>query len=87
MNVTFNELRSIKDQLPHGGLQKIAKELNLSIETVRHYFGSTNNDVNTEVSGINFEPGPGGGIVHLEDTRIYEAALQLIQEVGGELAR
>ena len=37
--ITFNELRKIKDSLPAGSMHRIADELNLSVETVRNFFG------------------------------------------------
>ncbi len=40
--ITFNELRKIKDQLPDGSMHRIADRLDLSVETVRNYFGGSN---------------------------------------------
>ena len=40
--ITFNELRKIKDSLPTGSMHRIADELNLSVETVRNFFGGHN---------------------------------------------
>ena len=37
--ITFNELRKIKDSLPSGSMHRIADELNMSVETVRNFFG------------------------------------------------
>ncbi|MBL7954286.1 MAG: hypothetical protein JNJ91_04550, partial [Flavobacteriales bacterium] len=39
MNITFNELRKIKDNLPDGSIHRIARELDLNVETVWNYFG------------------------------------------------
>ena len=39
--ITFNELRRIKDSLPHGSVHRIAEELNLDEDTVRNYFGGS----------------------------------------------
>ena len=52
--ITFNELRKIKDSLPTGSMHRIADELNISVETVRNFFG-----------GQNFKEGKSVGI-HLE---------------------
>jgi hypothetical protein len=79
MNITFEELRAIKHQLPHGSVAKIAETLNIAEQTVRNYFGATRIDEGG-VTGIHIEPGPQGGIVHLEDTTIYEAARQILAE-------
>ena len=40
--ITFNELRNIKDSLPEGSMHRIADELNISVETVRNFFGGQN---------------------------------------------
>lgn len=40
--ITFNELRKIKDSLPSGSMHRIADELNMSVETVRNFFGGHN---------------------------------------------
>ena len=63
--ITFNELRRIKDSLPDGSTQRIADELGLKVETVR---------------GFHIEPGPDGGLVVLDDTTIFERALQILAE-------
>ena len=77
--ITFNELRKIKDSLPDGRTHRIADELGISVETVRNYFGGQNFDDGTSC-GIHIEPGPDGGIVVLDDTTIYERALQILAE-------
>lgn len=75
--ITFNKLREIKDQLPAGGVKKIAGELDLSEDTVRNYFGGWNYD-RGESAGINIEQGPDGGIVTLNDTTILDMAEKMI---------
>jgi hypothetical protein len=75
--ITFNELRKIKDQLPHGSMQKIADELNINIDTVRNYFGSGKYEGGNS-AGIHIEQGPDGGIVVLDDTTILEKAKELL---------
>ena len=45
--ITFNELRKIKDMLPHGSMQRIAEDLGISTDTVRNYFGADNYDRHT----------------------------------------
>ncbi len=77
--ITFNELRKLKDSLPTGSMHRIADELNLSVETVRNFFGGQN-FVNGQTVGIHLEPGPDGGIVMLDDTTVLEKALEILKE-------
>jgi len=56
---------------------KIADELELDIETVRNYFGGHNYKYGSSV-GIHIEPGPDGGIVVLDDTTIFDKALEIL---------
>ena len=77
--ITFNELRRIKDRLPDGSTHRIADELGLSVETVRNYFGGYNYK-DGKSCGIHIEPGPDGGLVVLDDTTIFERALQILAE-------
>ncbi|MEN9918527.1 MAG: hypothetical protein RL662_963 [Bacteroidota bacterium] len=75
--ITYNELRKIKDRLPDGSIHQIAKELHLSDETVRNYFGG-HSYADGQSCGIHIEPGPDGGIVVLDDVSILDLALQLL---------
>ena len=77
--ITFNELRRIKDSLPTGSMHRIADELNLSVETVRNFFGGQNFKQGESV-GIHLEPGPDGGLVMLDDTTVLDKALQILKE-------
>lgn len=79
MNITFNELRNIKHALPTGSIARIASELSIDEQTVRNYFGAQKYD-SGGIAGIQVEPGPDGGIVHIEDTRILDLARQIIDE-------
>lgn len=79
MTLTFNELRKIKDSLPNGSMRTIAKNLGVTVETVRNYFGGANFE-RGEAVGVHFEPGPDGGVVQLDDTDIYDMAVALIGE-------
>jgi hypothetical protein len=81
MNITFNELRQIKHSLPTGSIKRIAEELNLDEQTVRNYFGAHKYE-DGEVVGNHVQPGPDGGIVHLEDTTILEAAKKILEETN-----
>lgn len=79
MNITFSELRKIKHQLPTGSVSRIAQTLSLDEQTVRNYFGA--NDFGSgEYVGKHIQQGPNGGIVHLEDDKILNAAKKIIQE-------
>lgn len=75
--ITFNELRQIKDSLPSGSSQRIADELNISVETVRNYFGGTHY-IKGESVGMHIEKGPNGGLVTLDDTEILDCAKRIL---------
>lgn len=75
--ITFNELRRIKASLPEGSTHVIADKLNLSVQTVRNYFGGSNYDFGIHM-GVHIEPGPDGGIVVLDDPTILEMALEIL---------
>lgn len=80
ITMTFAELRKIKDSLPHGTMHKIADELQVSVETVRNYFGGSNFRKGESV-GVHFEMGgPEGGMVQIEDTRILDMAKRFIPQ-------
>ena len=79
MNITFNELRKIKDSLPDGSIHRIARELDLNVETVWNYFGGYNH-VDGKPMGVHLEPGAGGGVVALDDTRILDLARKILDE-------
>lgn len=75
--ITFNELRKIKDSLPDGSIKLLAREFDITEETVRNYFGGANYDQGTSV-GIHIEPGPNGGIVLIDDSSILDRAQEII---------
>ena len=79
MNITYSELREIKHKLPTGSITRIAKELQLDEQTVRNYFGAQKY-ANGEVVGIHREPGPAGGIVQIEDERIINLAMKILNQ-------
>ena len=79
MIITFNELRRIKDKLPSGSSQRIADELGIDVETVRNYFGGKHLDAKAG-AGIHIEQGPDGGVVTLDDTTIFDAAMRILNE-------
>lgn len=81
--ISFNDLRRIKDSLPDGSITKIADRLNVTPQTVRNYFGGSNYD-NGKNSGIHIEPGPDGGIVVLDDTTIYDMAVEILEAENQE---
>ncbi|MBK8703180.1 MAG: DNA-binding protein [Saprospiraceae bacterium] len=78
MNLTFDELRDIKHKLPTGSVNRIAKELQIDEQTVRNYFGA--HKFGEGDTGNHLQPGPNGGIVHIDDTRILDLALRIIEE-------
>ena len=77
--ITFNELRRIKDSLPSGSMHRIADELNMTVETVRNFFGGHNFK--------NGKPGPDGGLVMLDDTTVLEKALQILRETEEKITQ
>jgi predicted transcriptional regulator len=77
MNITFEELRKIKHQLPTGSVSQIAQELDIAEQTVRNYFGAKKFE-NGDFTGMHIEPGPDGGVVSLEDDTILQAAIRLL---------
>jgi hypothetical protein len=79
MNITFEELRRIKHALPTGGVKRIADDLKLEEQTVRNYFGAKKYE-NGQIVSQHIEPGPDGGIVHLEDETIINLAKKIIEE-------
>ena len=78
MNITFNELRKIKDTLPAGSMKHIAESLHVSEDTVRNYFGGSHYKTGDTV-GIHVEQGPDGGIVSLDDTTILDMARSILE--------
>lgn len=79
--ISFNELRRVKDALPSGSMQRIAKELGIEEDTVRNYFGGTHFKVGEgKPQGIHLEPGPDGGLVILDDMTILQKARELLSE-------
>lgn len=75
--ISFNELRRLKDSLPDGATHQIADKLNVTVQTVRNYFGGTNYEFGKN-HGVHIEPGPDGGIVVLDDPTIYEMAMEIV---------
>lgn len=84
--ITFNELRRIKDSLPSGSMHRIADELNMTVETVRNFFGG-HNFKNGKSVGIHLEPGPDGGLVMLDYTTVLEKALQILRETEEKITQ
>ena len=84
--ITFNELRRIKDSLPSGSMHRIADELNMTVETVRNFFGG-HNFKNGKSVGIHLEQGPDGGLVMLDDTTVLEKALQILRETEEKITQ
>ena len=78
--ITFNELRRIKDSLPSGSMQRIADDLNLSVDTVRNYFGGRHYEGGESV-GFHVEKGPDGGIVTVDDRTILDYDRKVLKEM------
>ncbi len=86
MYITFDELREIKHKLPTGSVKLIAEKLNIDEQTVRNYFGAAKYEDDSSIPGIHIQPGPNGGIVHIEDTSILDLAKALIAGSQGGAA-
>ncbi|MEM9547137.1 MAG: DNA-binding protein [Bacteroidota bacterium] len=80
MNITFEELRRIKHQLPTGSVKKIAERLDIDQQTVRNFFGA-NKFGDGDFVGKHIQPGPKGGIVNITDDTILTEAKRIIHEV------
>lgn len=85
MNITFEELRTIKHSLPTGSVGKIAEDLGIDQQTVRNYFGAKKFTGGVNIDS-HLQPGPEGGIVSLSDTTILKAAQKIIANSNLELA-
>lgn len=77
MNITFNDLRDLKHKLPTGSIKRIAAKLGMEEQTVRNFFGAKKYKVGNPV-GKHIQPGPNGGIVHIDDVRIFDMATKLV---------
>lgn len=83
ITITFNELRRLKDSLPDGSMHKIADKLNVTVQTVRNYFGGENYQFGNS-QGVHMEQGPDGGLVVLDDSTIYEMAKEILESQNQE---
>ncbi len=81
MNITFEELRAIKHKMPKGSISKLSQMLGLPEQTIRNYFGAKDYQSGA-ITDLHRQSGPKGGIVHLEDTTILEAAKGLIAQAS-----
>ena len=77
--ISFNELRRLKDSLPNGAMQEIADKLSLDVETVRNYFGGQNFKDGGAI-GVHLQAGPDGGLVTLDDTTIFDIAVEMLNQ-------
>lgn len=82
MYITFNELRKVKHSLPTGSVKRIAQELGIEEQSVRNYFGAEKYEQNGVIIERHLQPGPDGGIVTLEDTKILDLAKKIIDEAN-----
>ena len=73
----IRDRRRIKDSLPEGSIHRIADKLNMTDQSVRNYFGGSNYEYGTNM-GVHIEPGPDGGYVVLDDTKILDMALEIL---------
>ncbi len=83
MNITYDELRQVKHNLPTGSINRIASQLEVDEQTIRNYFGAKKYE-NGQIVGKHIQPGPSGGIVNLEDSTILELAKKIIAEADAQ---
>ncbi|MBK8443885.1 MAG: DNA-binding protein [Sphingobacteriales bacterium] len=81
MYITFNDLRHLKDSLPEGAMRMIAKKSGYDEETVRSYFGGDPLHCG-DIPNIHYEKGPNGGLVRLEDDRLYYMAKEILDKAS-----
>lgn len=79
MIVTFEELRRVKHALPSGSIARLADEFNTDEETIRNYFGAAHYK-SGQPGDFHIEGGIGGGAVKLDDTAIFDRAMEIIEE-------
>jgi len=79
VTIRFNELRRIKDALPNGSMHKMSELLDVSVETVRNYFGGENFEKGKAI-GVHYEKGQDGGIVTFDDPTILNLAIKILDE-------
>ena len=79
MNISYEELREIKHQMPSGSVKRIASQLGINEQTVRNYFGA-NKFEEGSLTGKHIQPGPNGGVGSLQDTTILKMAQDIIQQ-------
>ncbi len=79
MIITFEELRNIKHSLPTGSIKRIAKELKMEEQTIRNYFGAKKKSPQS-IPDWHKSPGPGGGILRIEDLTVLNLAKQILKE-------
>lgn len=84
MYITFKELRNIKHSLPTGSVSRIATELKIEEQTVRNYFGAKKYKGGA-IADLAVHPGPDGGFVQIEDTRIIDLAKKILTETHHQL--
>ena len=60
-------------------MQEIADKLSLDVETVRNYFGGQNFKDGGAI-GVHLEAGPDGGLVTLDDTTIFDIAVEMLNQ-------
>ena len=77
MLITFEELRTVKHNLPTGSIKKIAQQLNLNEQSVRNFFGARKTPGKLP-KGWHLQAGPNGGIVKIENPRVLECAQYII---------
>ena len=81
--ITLDELRALKDALPHGAIDTIAQELAIPPEQVRAFLAAASLPGADPRAAIHAERGHAGGTLCAPHDDILRAARNLLQQGEG----
>ena len=81
--ITLDELRALKDALPHGAIESIAQSLAIPPEQVRAFLAAASLPGADPRAAIHAERGPAGGTLCAPHDDIIRAARNLLQQGEG----
>lgn len=76
--LSYKELRQIKDSLPKGSMRVIADRLNVKENLVRSFFRAER----VECLGVYMEAGPDGGLLLIDNSKILDAAFEILRTMN-----